>query len=59
DLSNTNFLIEYPLNKVFGMTGFSQNLILQFERYVDPFSQNNVFSTNNRTGGGLFYRIKF
>lgn len=59
DLSNTNFLIEYPLNKVFGMTGFSQNLILQFERYVDPFSQNNVFSTNNRTGGGLYYRIKF
>lgn len=59
DLSNTNFLIEYPLNRIFGINNVSQNLIIQLERYIDPFSQNNTFSIDNRTGGSLFYRIKF
>lgn len=59
DLSNTNFLIEYPLNNIFGINNISQNLILQIERYFDPFSQNNILSNDSRTGGSLFYRIKF
>lgn len=59
DLSNTNFLIEYPLNNIFGINNISQNLILQVERYVDPFSQNNLLSNDSRTGGSVFYRIKF
>ncbi len=59
DLSNTNFLIEYPLNNILGINNVSQNLILQLERYFDPFSQNNVLSNDSRTGGSLFYRIKF
>jgi hypothetical protein len=59
DLSNTNFLLEYPLNNIFGIRNISQNLIIQLERYVDPFSQNNILSSDNRTGGALLYRIKF
>ena len=59
DLSNTNFLIEYPLNNIFGINNVSQNLILQLERYFDPFSQNSILSNDSRTGGALFYRIKF
>ena len=59
DLSNTNFLIEYPLNKIFGINNISQNLIIQIERYIDPFSQNSILSSDNRTGGALLYRIKF
>ena len=59
DLSNTNFLIEYPLNNILGIKNVSQNLIIQLERFVDPFSQNNILSTQNRTGGSIFYRIKF
>ena len=59
DLSNTNFLIEYPLNNIFGIHNISQNLIVQLERYVDPFSQNNILTSDNRTGGALLYRIKF
>jgi len=59
DLSNTNFLVEYPLNNLFGFKNFTQNLILQLERYIDPFSQNNMYNTDNRTGGSLLYRIKF
>ncbi len=59
DLSNTNFSIEYPLNKIFGINNISQNLMLQVERYVDPFSQNNILSNDSRTGGSVFYRIKF
>jgi hypothetical protein len=59
DLSNTNFLIEYPLNNIFGIHNISQNLIIQLERYIDPFSQNSILSSDNRTGGALLYRIKF
>ena len=59
DLSNTNFLIEYPLNNILGINNISQNLIIQLERYFDPFSQNSVLSNDSRTGGSLFYRIKF
>jgi hypothetical protein len=59
DLSNTNFLIEYPLNNIFGVNNFSQNIILQLERYIDPFNQNNFSSSDNKTGGALLYRIKF
>jgi len=60
DLSNTNFLIEYPLNKILKFKSVSSNLILKFERIVDPYSSNTTTNaTDNRTGGALIYRIKF
>ncbi|MCI0474235.1 MAG: translocation/assembly module TamB, partial [Ignavibacteria bacterium] len=59
DLSNTNFLIEYPIRNLIKKDNFTKNIIIQLERYVDPFSQNNIFSADNRTGGAILYRIKF
>lgn len=60
DLSNTNFMIEYPLNKLFKFRSVSSKFILKFERIVDPYSSNTTTSTtDNRTGGALIYRIKF
>ncbi|MCX7834295.1 MAG: translocation/assembly module TamB [Ignavibacteria bacterium] len=60
DLSNTNFMLEYPLNKLFKIKSVSKNLIFKFERIIDPYSQNTTTtSTNNRTGASLIYRIKF
>jgi len=60
DLSNTNFLLEYPLNKLFKIKSVSNNLIFKFERIIDPYSQNTTTTTtNNRTGASLIYRIKF
>jgi hypothetical protein len=59
DLSNTNIAIEYPLNKLLKIKSLSNNLIIQFERNVDPFSQNKNLSGSARTGGMLFYKIKF
>jgi hypothetical protein len=60
DLSNTNFTIEYPINKLWKFNKLSNNLIFQFERVVDPYSENsNVITGTSRTGGLIFYRIKF
>jgi hypothetical protein len=59
DLSNTNFLIEYPVSNLVKKKNFTENIIIQLERYVDPFSQNNIYSADNRTGGAILYRIKF
>lgn len=60
DLSNTNFMLEYPLNKLLNIKSVSNNLIFKFERIIDPYSQNTTTTTtNNRTGGSLVYRIKF
>lgn len=59
DLSNTNIAIEYPLNKLLKIKSLSNNLVVQFERIIDPFSQNKNLSGNARTGGMLFYKIKF
>lgn len=59
DLSNTNFLIEYPLNKLLKFESVSNKFILKFERIIDPYSSNTIFTTKNRTGGALIYRIKF
>lgn len=59
DLSNTNIAIEYPLNKLLKIKSLSNNLVVQFERIVDPFSQNKNLSGNARTGGMIFYKIKF
>jgi hypothetical protein len=58
DLSNTNFLVEYPLNNAVKKS-FAEKIIIQIERYVDPSNQNNIFSSDNRTGGAILYRIKF
>lgn len=59
DLSNTNIAIEYPLNKLLKMKSLSNNLVIQFERIVDPFSQNKNLTGNARTGGSVYYKIKF
>lgn len=59
DLSNTNIAIEYPLNKLLKIKSLSNNLIIQFERIVDQFSQNKNLSGTARTGGMLYYKIKF
>lgn len=59
DITNTNFIIEYPLSKLFKWQRISNNLLLRFERLVDPFTQNALISLNNRIGGALIYKIKF
>ena len=59
DLSNTNFKIEYPINKLLKLKALSNNLIFMFERVVDPFSQNKMLNTNIRTGGSILYQFKF
>lgn len=59
DLSNTNIAIEYPLNKLLKIKSLSNNLIFMFERTVDQFNQNKSLSGNTRTGGMLYYKIKF
>jgi hypothetical protein len=59
DLSNTNIAIEYPLNKLLKIKSLSNNLIFQFERVVDPYNQNKNLSGSARTGGSIYYKIKF
>jgi len=59
DLTNTNVVIEYPLNKLMRIGNISNNLIFQFERIVDPFNQNKNLTGSARTGGMLYYKIKF
>jgi hypothetical protein len=60
DLSNTNVILEYPLNRLLKIKSLSNNLIFQFERIIDPFSQNrNATSTSSRTGALIIYKIKF
>jgi hypothetical protein len=59
DLSNTNISIEYPLNKLLQIKSLSNNLIFQFERTVDPYNQNKNLTGNARTGGMIYYKIKF
>jgi hypothetical protein len=59
DLSNTNIAIEYPLNKILKIKSLSNNLIFQFERVVDPYNQNKNLSGSARTGGSIYYKIKF
>jgi hypothetical protein len=60
DISNTNFVVEYPLNKLLRIKSLSNNLIFQFERFIDPFTQNSTqINTENRTGGLILYKINF
>jgi hypothetical protein len=59
DLTNTNVVIEYPLNKLMRIGNISNNLIFQFERIVDPFNQNKNLTGSARTGCMLYYKIKF
>jgi hypothetical protein len=60
DITSANFVIEYPLNKLLKVKSLSNNLIFQFERIVDPFSQNTTqINTSNRIGGLILYKINF
>lgn len=60
DISNTNIAIEYPLNKLLMIKKLSSDLVIKFERIVDPYSQNRIATTTeSRTGGSILYKIKF
>ncbi|MEO6694683.1 MAG: hypothetical protein ABIY50_02085, partial [Ignavibacteria bacterium] len=60
-LSNTDIVIDYPLNKIFKLQSLSNNLILRLEKVYDPFDeQNDVSNTSGtRQGALIYYRIKF
>jgi len=58
DITNTNFVIEYPLDRLLNLNKFN-NLIVKVERLVDPYSQSNRYSSQNRVGALLIYKIKF
>ncbi|MCB0725005.1 MAG: hypothetical protein KDC73_09880 [Ignavibacteriae bacterium] len=61
DISNSNVVIEYPLNKLLGLN-LPSNLILQVERVADPSSTSSSSEFSNkeiRTGALIYYRIKF
>jgi len=60
-LTNTDIVIDYPLNKIFKLQSLSNNLILRLEKVYDPFDeQNDVSNTSGtRQGALIYYRIKF
>jgi hypothetical protein len=61
-IGNTDIIIEYPLNRLFGYRGIYRNLVIQLERIVDPFAtsaETATYRDESRTGGLLYYRIKF
>jgi hypothetical protein len=60
DISNSNIVIEYPLNKLLGLN-LPSNLILQVERVKDPTSSFSSDPSDQevRTGALIYYRIKF
>lgn len=61
DISNSNIVVEYPLNKLLGLKNLSNNLIIQLERVADPTTSFNSGTGTKeiRTGGLIYYRIKF
>lgn len=60
-ITNTDIVIDYPLNKIFKLQSLSNNLILRLEKVYDPFDeQNDVANTSGtRQGALIYYRIKF
>lgn len=60
-IDNANIIAQYPLNRVLKIEGIGNNLILQVERVVDPFSGTNLErdTRDTRTGALIYYRIKF
>ncbi len=60
-IANTDIVVDYPLNRVFGMEKASSNLMVRIERVYDPFiNQNSISNTDgSRAGAVLYYRIRF
>ncbi len=61
-ISNTDFIVDYPLGKLLNSATLSQNLYVRLERIYDPVnaSANSTSAlTGTRTGALIFYRIKF
>jgi hypothetical protein len=63
NVSNTSFVIQYPLGKLLNIKGISNNLFIQIERTVDPLNSTSsnltLVSSDVRTGATIYYRIKF
>jgi len=60
DITNTNIVVDYPLNKLLNIQSLSSNLIFQFERLIDPLTQNTTqINFENRTGALIIYKIQF
>ena len=60
DITNTNIVVDYPLNKLLNIQSLSSNLIFQFERLIDPLTQSTTqINFENRTGALLIYKIQF
>ncbi len=62
-ISNTDFIVDYPLGKLLNSKTLSNNLVLRVERIYDPidFSSSSSSSTisGSRVGAQIYYRIKF
>jgi len=61
-LSNTDFIIDYPVGKIFNSKTLSSNLFFRLERIYDPIdfsSSSSSVITGTRVGAQLYYRIKF
>lgn len=60
-ISNTDIVVDYPLNKLFQMQSLSNNLMFRVERIYDPFEgQNDITNTTGtRAGALIYYIIKF
>ncbi len=62
DISNTNIIIQYPIDKLLKLKAIQNKLILQLERTNDPLTSSNVTQSGTnetRTGAIIFYKIKF
>lgn len=61
-ISNTDFIVDYPLGKILNSKTLSNNLVLRLERIYDPsdFSTSSSSTiSGSRVGAQIYYRIKF
>lgn len=61
-ISNTDFIVDYPIGKLINKKTISNNLILRLERIYDPVNVSTTSTsvlTGTRVGAQVFYRIKF
>ena len=61
-ISNTDFIVDYPVGKLFNSKALSNDLFLRLERIYDPvnaYSSSSSVLTGTRVGAQILYRIKF
>lgn len=61
-ISNTDFIVDYPIGKLFNSKSLSNDLFLRLERIYDPvnaYSSSSSVLTGTRVGAQILYRIKF